>query len=173
MLYMVLVYRMLGMFANIALLVYALIFSAMFKLPLLLLTHQYIVLTLAGIAGTLLSIGLAVDTNVLVFERMKEELRKGKSLKSAVEIGFERAWPSIRDSNISTIITCLILFLIGTSIVRGFAVTLGLGVLVSMFTGMVISRWLLRRLALTDMANRPWLFPGMPERKNEADGQTV
>src|SRR5581483_5441225 len=109
-------------------------FLAMFKLPLLLFTSEYIVLTLAGVAGTLLSIGLAVDTNVLVFERMKEELRKGKSLKSAVEIGFERAWPSIRDSNISTIITCLILFIIGTSIVRGFAVTLGLGVLVSMFT---------------------------------------
>lgn len=161
MLYMVLVYRMLGMFANIALLVYAVIFSAMFKLPLLLVTDQYIVLTLAGVAGTLLSIGLAVDTNVLVYERMKEELRKGKSLKSAVEIGFERAWPSIRDSNISTIITCLILFLIGTSIVRGFAVTLGLGVLVSMFTGMVISRWLLRRLALTKWADKPALYPGM------------
>lgn len=164
MLYMILVYRMLGLFACIALSVYAMIFGAMFKVPLLLVTDQYIVLTLAGVAGTLLSIGLAVDTNVLVFERMKEELKKGKSLKSAVEIGFERAWPSIRDSNISTIITCLILFLIGTSIVRGFAVTLGLGVLVSMFTGMVISRWLLRHLAVSTFADKAHLYPGMVKR---------
>lgn len=164
MLYMLLVYRLLGFFASIGLVIYALIFSAMFKLPLLLVTDQYIVLTLAGIAGTLLSIGMAVDTNVLVFERMKEELRKGKSLKSAVEIGFEKAWPSIRDSNISTVITCLILFLIGTSIVRGFAVTLGLGVIVSMFTGMVISRWLLRRLAMTSWADKSNLYPGMQKQ---------
>lgn len=161
MLYMLLVYRMLGVFASIGLVVYAVIFSTMFKLPLLLVTNQYIVLTLAGIAGTLLSIGMAVDTNVLVFERMKEELRKGKSLKSAVEIGFEKAWPSIRDSNVSTIITCLLLFMIGTSIVRGFAVTLGLGVVVSMFTGMVVSRWMLRRLATTSLATKSSLFPGM------------
>lgn len=161
MLYMVLVYRALGLFADIGLAVYAIIFAAMFKLPLLLITNQYIVLTLAGIAGTLLSVGMAVDTNVLVFERMKEELRKGKSLKSAVEIGFEKAWPSIRDSNVSTIITCLLLFMIGTSIVRGFAVTLGLGVIVSMFTGMIVSRWMLRRVATSSLATKTGLFPGM------------
>jgi protein-export membrane protein SecD len=167
MLYMLLVYRMLGLFADIALTVYAIIFAAMFKLPLLLVTDQYIVLTLAGIAGTLLSIGMAVDTNVLVFERMKEELRKGKSLKTAVEIGFDKAWPSIRDSNVSTVITCLLLFLIGTSIVRGFAVTLGLGVVVSMFTGMIVSRWLLRRLAMTSVAEKAGLFPGMQKRSGD------
>ncbi len=92
---------------------------------------------------------------------MKEELRKGKSLKSAVEIGFDKAWPSIRDSNVSTLITCLLLFMIGSSIVRGFAVTLGLGVVISMFTGMVISRWLLRRLALSKYATTAAFYPGM------------
>lgn len=159
MLYMLLVYRMLGVFASIGLMIYAIIFSAMFKLPLLLITDQYIVLTLAGIAGTLLSIGMAVDTNVLVFERIKEELRKGKNLKSAVEIGFEKAWPSIRDSNVSTIITCLLLFMIGTSIVRGFAVTLGLGVVISMFTGMIVSRWMLRKLANSSLSEKKNLYP--------------
>lgn len=168
MLYMVLVYRLLGLFANVALSVYAIIFIAMLKLPLFLVTDQHIVLTLAGIAGLLLSIGMAVDTNVLVFERMKEELRRGKSLKSAIEIGFEKAWPSIRDSNVSTIITCLLLFMIGTSIVRGFAVTLGLGVVVSMFTGMIVSRWLLRRLATTSYATKAAWFPGMSAQESKA-----
>ncbi len=154
MLYLLVRYRLLGVFANIALAIYALIFLALFKLPLLLITDQYIVLTLAGIAGAILSMGMAVDTNVLVFERMNEERAKGKSLKSAVEIGFEKAWPSIRDSNISTIITCLLLFIIGSSIVRGFAVTLGLGVVISMFTGMVIARWLLRKAAASPAFNR-------------------
>jgi preprotein translocase subunit SecD len=154
MLYLLLRYRLLGIFANIALAIYALIFLALFKLPLFLITDQYIVLTLAGIAGAILSMGMAVDTNVLVFERMNEERKKGKSLKSAVEIGFEKAWPSIRDSNISTIITCLLLFIIGSSIVRGFAVTLGLGVVISMFTGMVIARWLLRKAAESPAFNR-------------------
>jgi preprotein translocase subunit SecD len=102
-----------------------------------------------------------VDTNVLIFERVKEELRRGKMLKTAVEIGFEKAWPSIRDSNISTIITCVLLFVIGTSIVRGFAVTLGLGVVVSMFTGIIIARWMARRVARWPLARQAWLFPGM------------
>lgn len=161
MLYMLLVYRFLGVIANIALTIYALIFLAMLKLPLFLVTDQYIVLTLAGAAGLILSIGMAVDTNVLVFERVKEELKRGKLLKTAVEIGFEKAWPSIRDSNIATIITCALLFMIGTSIVRGFAVTLGLGVIVSMFTGMIIARWISRKIAKWPIAQQAWLFPGM------------
>lgn len=160
MLYMLFVYRLLGVIASVALFIYALIFLAVLKLPLFLFTDQYVVLTLAGAAGLILSIGMAVDTNVLVYERVKEELKKGKMLKTAVDIGFEKAWPSIRDSNVSTIITCVLLFIIGSSIVRGFAVTLGLGVLISMFTGMIISRWICRRVAAMPVANNPSLFPG-------------
>lgn len=161
MLYLVLAYRFLGLVGNLALIIYGILFLAILKLPLLLFSSQYIVLTLAGTAGMILSIGLAVDTNVLVFERIKEEIRKGKLLKTAIETGFTRAWPSIRDSNVATLITCALLFLIGTSIVRGFAVTLGMGVFISMFTGMVITRWILRRLAeQSAIANNLWIFPG-------------
>lgn len=160
MIFMIFVYRFLGVIADAALLIYALIFIDLLKLPLFLFSSQYVVLTLAGAAGMILSIGMAVDCNVLVFERVKEELKRGKMLKTAVEVGFERAWPSIRDSNISTIITCAVLFIIGTSIVRGFAITLGLGVIISMFTGMVIARWMSRKVANSDLANRPHLFPG-------------
>ena len=105
-----------------------------------------IVLTLAGIAGFILSIGMAVDANILIFERMKEELRAGKSFVAASEAAFDRAWSSIRDSNVSTLITCVILFLSSgsTPIIRGFAVTLGLGVLVSLFTAVVVTRTLVR-----------------------------
>jgi protein-export membrane protein SecD len=160
MLYMILMYRFLGVIANIALIIYAIIFVALLKLPLFLFSTQYIVLTLAGSAGMILSIGMAVDCNVLVFERVKEELKRGKMLKTAVEVGFERAWPSIRDSNITTIITCIILFMIGTSLVRGFAITLGMGVIISMFTGMIITRWMSRKVAISTLANKPHLFPG-------------
>ncbi|MBP9751190.1 MAG: protein translocase subunit SecD, partial [Candidatus Peribacteraceae bacterium] len=163
--YLIGIYRLLGVVANLALAVYALIFIALMKLPLLLVTNSYVVLTLAGIAGAILSIGMSVDLNVLVFERMKEELRKGKSLKTATEIGFERAWPSIRDSNISTLITCAILFVIGTSIVRGFAVTLALGIVVAMVTGVTITRWIMLRLAETPLAKHTWLF-GVRQRKD-------
>jgi preprotein translocase subunit SecD len=107
-----------------------------------------VTLTLPGIAGFVLSIGMAVDANILIFERMREELRGGRPLRVAVETGFQRAWPSIRDSNISTLITCVILFWFGSqfgaSVVKGFAVTLSLGVLVSMFTAIVVARTLLR-----------------------------
>jgi preprotein translocase subunit SecD len=155
------IYRLLGVLALIALFVYTLVFVALLKLPLFLVTNQQVVLTLAGVAGMILSVGLAIDTNVLVFERIKEELRKGKMLRTAVDIGFDKAWSSIRDSNIATLITCALLFIIGTSIVRGFAITLGLGVLISMFTGMIIIRWIARRVALTSVATKPALFPGM------------
>jgi protein-export membrane protein SecD len=158
MIYMLLVYRLLGLMADIALFIYAVLFFALLKLPILLITSNYVVLTLAGMAGIILSIGMAVDANVLVFERMKEELRKGKSLKSATEASFVYAWPAIRDSNVSAIITCVILFLIGTSIVRGFAVTLGMGVVISLFTAVFITRWLLRKLAANPIADRKELF---------------
>ncbi len=168
MFYMLFAYRFLGILANLALVIYALIFIAILKLPLFLFSSSYIVLTLAGAAGMILSIGMAVDCNVLVFERVKEELKRGKMLKTAVEVGFEKAWPSIRDSNISTIITCALLFMIGTSIVRGFAITLGMGVVISMFTGMVITRWMARKVAVSKLAEKTHLFPGgkLPEEKN-------
>lgn len=161
MLYMMLFYRAFGIVASLALSFYAVIFVALFKLPLFLVSNQYMVLTLAGAAGLILSIGMAVDANVLVFERVKEELRKGKALKTSIDIGFEKAWPSVRDSNVSTLITCVLLFMIGTSIVRGFAITLGIGVLISMFTGLIVSRWLITAIASTKIANNSRLFPGM------------
>jgi preprotein translocase subunit SecD len=103
-----------------------------------------VVLTLPGIAGFILSIGMAVDANILIFERMKEELRSGRTLQQAIDLGFRRAWPSIRDSNSSTLITCAILYLFGNafgaSMVKGFSLTLALGVLVSLFTAITVTR---------------------------------
>ncbi len=136
-LFMALYYRIPGLLADAALVTYALLSFALFKLiP--------VTLTLPGIAGFVLSIGMAVDANVLIFERLKEELRDGRTLRQAIDLGWRRAWPSIRDSNISTLITCGILFWFGSafgaSIVKGFAVTLALGVLVSMFTAIVATR---------------------------------
>ena len=158
MVFMIAVYRILGVMADLALLFYAVLLFAILKLPLFLFSSNYIVLTLAGMAGIILSIGMAVDANVLVFERIKEELRKGKMVKTAIESSFKHAWPAIRDGNIATLITCAILFLAGTSIVRGFAVTLGMGTLLSLFSAVTVTRWLLRRLAETSLAQRPELF---------------
>lgn len=158
--YMILVYRLLGLLADIALACYAILFFALLKLPLFLISSNYIVLTLAGMAGIILSIGMAVDANVLIFERIKEELRKGKMLKTAAETGFKRAWPSIRDGNVSTFITCTILFMVGTSIIRGFAITLGMGVLISMFSAIIITRFLLKKIAQTKIAENTKLFCG-------------
>ncbi len=130
-------YRLLGLLANIALIVYVIFTIAFFKLiP--------ITLTLPGIAGFVLSIGVAVDANVLIFERMREELKAGRTLSKAINLGWERAWPSIRDSNLSTLITCAVLFwfggLFGANIVKGFSVTLALGVFVSLITAIGITR---------------------------------
>jgi preprotein translocase subunit SecD len=139
-LFMMLYYRLPGVVAVIALMLYAMILLALFKL-------LGVVLTLPGIAGFILSVGVAVDANVLIFERLREELRNGRRLSTAVSVGFERAWTSIRDSNISTLITCTILFwfgnAFGASVVKGFAVTLALGVLVSLFTAVFVTRLLL------------------------------
>jgi preprotein translocase subunit SecD len=136
-LFMALYYRLPGIIADLALLCYALITYALFRLiP--------VTLTLPGIAGFVLSVGVAVDANVLIFERIKEELRSGKSLRQAIDLGWNRAWPSIRDSNFSTLITCIILFwfgnTFGASIVKGFSLTLAIGVMVSMFTAIVVTR---------------------------------
>jgi preprotein translocase subunit SecD len=143
--FMLAYYRLAGLLAVLALMVYTAITLTIYKLSVFIPGYT-IVLTLAGIAGFILSIGMAVDANILIFERMKEELRAGKSFVAAVEAAFDRAWTSIRDSNVSTLITCTILFATSSStpIIRGFAVTLGLGVLVSLFTAVVITRTLLR-----------------------------
>jgi len=123
-----------------------------------LLLSSPIVMTLAGIAGVILSIGMAVDANILIFERVKEELYAGRSLASAIEIGFDRAWSSIRDSNFSSLITCAILFYFGSSIIQGFAFNLAAGILVSMFTATTITRTLLNLTIDTKLEKNLWLF---------------
>ena len=144
-LFMILYYRMPGVLAGLALLIYTVLVLAIFKLV-------PVTMTLAGIAGFILSIGMAVDANILIFERTREELRAGRTVSAAIEAGFARAWTSIRDSNISTIITCIILYYfadqLGISIVKGFALTLGLGVVVSMFTAITITRTFIRATQL-------------------------
>ena len=140
--FMTVLYKKLGLVASFALLLYALFNLTIFKLSSL--TPFSITLTLSGIAGFILSIGMAVDANILIFERMKEELRLGKSRETSIELGFSRAWTSIRDSNVSTLITCFVLYEFGTGIVRGFALVLAIGVLVSMFSAIVITRTFLR-----------------------------
>ena len=137
MLFMALYYRLPGIIADFALILYAMVTYAIYRwIP--------VTLTLPGIAGFVLSIGVAVDANVLIFERMKEELRKGVSIQKAISLGWDRAWPSIRDSNTSTLITSAILFWFGStfgaSIVKGFSLTLAIGVLVSLFTAVTATR---------------------------------
>ena len=137
--FMVIFYRLPGMVAVAALVFYAIILVAIFKL-------LGITLTLAGIAGFILSVGMAVDGNILIFERLKEELQEGLSLESALKNAFIRAWPSIRDGNMSTLITCAILASFGTELIRGFAITLGIGVALSMFTAVFVTRNILYML---------------------------
>lgn len=138
--FLILWYRLPGIIATISLAIYIVLSLTIFKLiP--------VTLTSAGIAGFILSIGMAVDANVLIFERMKEELKRGKSVYDALHEGFSRAWLSIRDSNVSSIITAVILFWLGTSAIKGFALTLGLGVLISMFTAITVSRTFLFAIA--------------------------
>jgi preprotein translocase subunit SecD len=168
-LFMLLYYRLPGLLATIALLIYTVITFAFYRIiP--------ITLTLPGIAGFILSIGLAVDANVLIFARLKEELRRGRSLRAAVEAGFDEAWPAIRDSNASTLITSAILYLFGNSfgvsIIKGFAITLALGIIISLFTAITVTRTLLRLIVPLQLAQNPWMFeldeaPGL-QRDREA-----
>lgn len=138
--FLILWYRLPGIVASVSLVIYIILSLAIFKIiP--------VTFTAAGIAGFILSIGMAVDANVLIFERMKEELKKGKSVNDSLHEGFSRAWLSIRDSNISSIITAIILFWLGTSAIKGFALTLGLGVVISMFTAITVSRTFLFAIA--------------------------
>jgi len=142
-LFLILWYRLPGVLAVVALSIYLAIVFAIFKfIP--------VTLTAAGIAGLVLSIGMAVDANILIFERMKEELRRGRGLEEAVEEGFNRAWLSIRDGNLSSIITAGILFWFGTSLVEGFALTFAIGILVSMFSAITLTRSFLRAIAQGD-----------------------
>ncbi len=139
-LFLILWYRLPGLLAAISLCIFIAIILALFKL-------LPVTLTAAGIAGFIISIGIAVDANVLIFERVKEELASGKSIHDAVAAGFSRAWLSIRDSNISNFITAVILFWFGTSLIKGFALTLGMGVIVSMFSAITITRIFLSTLS--------------------------
>ena len=158
-LFMLLYYRLPGFLADVALILYSILAFALFKII-------GVTMSLAGIAGFILSIGMAVDANVLIFERIKEELRAGRILSSAIDIGWKRAWPSIRDSNISTMITCAILYTFGqnfnATLITGFATTLFLGVAVSMFTAVVVTRTFLNLLVPTGVINHPALF-GLPK----------
>ena len=156
-LFMVLYYRAPGLVAAVTLVMYTAVLLSIFKL-------WPVTLTLSGIAAFILSIGMVVDANILIFERMNEELRLGRTLASAIEIGFNRAWPSIRDSNTSTLITCAILFWfgqrLGASLVSGFAATLAIGVIVSLFSAIVASKTLLEFISATPVGRRrSWFSP--------------
>ncbi|HBO16857.1 MAG: Protein translocase subunit SecD [Candidatus Moranbacteria bacterium GW2011_GWE2_35_2-] len=155
MLFMIAYYRFLGLIASIALLIYAALMVSIFKLSGL--TPWQITLTLPGIAGFILSVGMAVDANILIFERTKEEIRKGRTITGALDEGFKRAWTSIRDGNFSSIITSFILIELGTGFVKGFAITLIVGVLLSMFTAIIISRTLLNFILGEWISNKLWL----------------
>ncbi len=170
--FMILYYRMPGVIAGAALLIYTLMLIAVFKMiP--------VTLTLSGVAAAILSIGMAVDANILIFERMKEEMRAGRPLFSSINIGFNRAWSAIRDSNVSTLITSGILYwfadTLGATVVQGFAATLAIGVVLSMFSSIVISRTLLRIAALSRIGRRlRWFVPtegkSLPQLQLESPG---
>jgi preprotein translocase subunit SecD len=149
--FMLIYYRLPGLVADVALLYYALVVLALFRIiP--------VTLTLAGIAGFVLSVGMAVDANILIFERTKEELRLGKTLNAAVEAGFSRAWNSILDSNVSSLITAVILYAFGSPSIKGFALVLILGILTSMFTAVTVTRTILRFVVRRDAARRASLW---------------
>lgn len=167
MIFMLIYYRFPGLLADLALIIYATIVLAIFKL----FPPSGVTLTLAGIAGFILSIGMAVDANILIFERLKEELRSGKTLGAAIEAGFNRAWTSIRDSNISTMITCAVLYEFGqtfaASVIVGFATTLFIGVAVSMFTAIVVTRTFLRVIVRGNVYNPAFFGAGIESVSRE------
>jgi len=170
MVFMIAYYRMAGVVASLALIFYSVVVLAVFKmLPL--------TLTLPHIGGFLLSIGLAVDANILIFERMKEEIRVGRTLASSMEVGFNRAWPAIRDGNLSTLITCGVLLWFGSrlggGLISGFALSLLVGVLVSMFTAVVVSRNLLQLMAWIGFSRHIGLFtPEGAQRPSQTGGRS-
>ena len=147
MLFMIIMYRMCGVLASLAMAIYV-------GLIALVLGLLRVNLSLSGIAGIITSLGMAVDANVIIFERMKEELKLGKTIKASVESGFDKAFSAILDSNVTTIISCVVLYLSGIGTISGFAVTLGLGVVISMFTAIVITKFLLKQLVRFNIKNR-------------------
>jgi preprotein translocase subunit SecD len=144
---MVIYYRVPGLIASVALVLYMILLLGIFN-------SIGATLTLPGIAGFLISAGMALDANVLIFERMKEELKAGKSVKSSVESGFHRAMTSVLDSNITTVISGIILYSLGSGAVKGFALTLVIGVILSMFTAITVSRFLIRLAAAMGLLNK-------------------
>lgn len=149
--FMIIYYRLPGVLASLALIIYATIALAVFIfIP--------VTMTLAGIAGFVISVGMAIDANILIFERMKEEIREGRSILASIDAGFYRAWSSIRDSNVSTLITCVVLYYFGSGLIRGFAVTLGIGVIISMFSAITVTHTFLRLIAMTPLVknNKLW-----------------
>jgi len=158
-LFMVIFYRLPGILSVVSLFIYGLLVLAIFKI-------WPVTLSLSGLAGFLLSVGMAVDANVLIFERLKEELRAGRPLASAIDNSFIKAWPSIRDGNFSTLITCLVLVWFSTSTVKGFAITLGLGILVSMFSAIIVTKNLMALLSGAWLEKRLWLISGKGAVKN-------
>ncbi|MBP9864359.1 protein translocase subunit SecD [Patescibacteria group bacterium] len=158
-LFMLFWYRVPGFFAILSLGLYVGISFMVFKL-------LPVTMTLSGIAGFILSLGIAVDANVLVFERLKEELRSGKSYRTALEEAFKRAWPSIRDGNATTLISCAVLYWFSSSIIKGFALTLAIGIVMSLFTAIVVTRNVLRLVATSRIQEKaPWLFLDSSSKK--------
>ncbi len=160
--FMITYYRVPGVVASMSLLFYSVLLLAVFKIV-------PITLTLSGAAAVILSIGVAVDANILISERTKEELRSGRNVFASISEGFSRAWPSIRDSNVSTIIICIVLYWFGdrftTSVIQGFALTLGIGVLLSMFTAFTVSRLLMRLISSTPIGKKDNLYDPLGSRK--------
>lgn len=149
--FMMLYYRIPGLIANLALIIYALIVLMIFA-------ALHVTMTLPGIAGFLLSLGIAVDANVIIFERLKEELWTGKSLRSAIDAGFKRAFVAIFDSNVTTLIAAAVLYYFGTGLIKGFAVTLSIGILASMFTAITMTRWLLHLVAGSNLVRNVKMY---------------
>ncbi len=149
--FMLIYYRLPGLVANFALVIYTLIVLAVY-------VGLHVTMTLPGIAGFLLSLGIAVDANVIIFERLKEELRTGKSLRSAIDAGFKRGFTAVFDANVTTIIAAVVLYYLGTGPIKGFAVTLIIGILASMFTALSMTRWLLHLVAAANITKNPKYF---------------
>lgn len=150
-LFMLLYYRWPGVIADLSLLVYGLIMAGIFIL-------LKTTLTLPGIAGIILSFGMAVDANIVIYERLKEELRAGRTLRSAIDAGFKNAFRAILDSNVTTLIAALVLYFLGTGPIKGFAITLGTGILVSMFTAITFTRFVLHLMAQSRLVINPWAY---------------
>ena len=149
--FMILYYRVPGLVANLALTIYTL-------LVLIIYAALNVTMTLPGIAGFLLSLGMAVDANIIIFERLKEEIKSGKTLRSAIDAGFKRAFVAILDSNVTTLIAAAVLYYFGTGLIKGFAITLSIGILCSMFTAITMTRWLLHLVAASNLARNNKLY---------------